>query len=261
MGGIASYDFLRNEFMRYLTLSGLILAAGVLLSGCAPPQQSRALKRLPDPLRTPPPSPRYEASPPPPRPVAPPRPTSHNLRGRHIVVDPGHGGKDPGASSRYTALPEKAIVLSVSLALAEELKGRGARVTMTRARDMYVSLDRRAEIAEQSKADLFVSIHADSASRASAAGTGLYIARNASPESVRAAIRMESTLKRMGIPCRGVQRKGFRVLVGHSRPALLIETGFLSNRGDALQLANAAYRTKIAQVIAEGITVHLTAEK
>ncbi len=262
--------------MRFVRVS-LLIMIGLGLAGCtAPNKGAGVLNQLPDPVvqRWP----HVVPSPAPPRPPAHPKPqprvvrpeprqveptprvTSRSLEGVHIVVDPGHGGKDPGASSRHISLPEKKIVLSIANELTKELRARGARVTQTRTSDKYISLEQRARVAEKTRADMLVSIHADAAANTSANGIGLFIARNASKESRYAAIRMHRTLKSKGFECRAIQRKGFIVLVGHSRPSMLIETGFMSNRNDALALAKSAHRSRVAKAIADGLDVHFKSQ-
>ena len=120
--------------------------------------------------------------------------------------------------------------------LARLLRERGAEVVTTRDSDRFITLNGRASLAERTRADLFVSIHADAAGRAGASGATVYVARDASPQSRRAARSIEAALERAGIACRGIQRAGFRVLVGHSRPAVWIECGFLTSRGEARRL-------------------------
>jgi N-acetylmuramoyl-L-alanine amidase len=180
-----------------------------------------------------------------PRPVGPFR--------AKVVVDAGHGGKDPGAPGRIAGVNEKVIVLDVAKRLERTLIERGGAVTMTRTGDRFVELDDRAAIAERSHCDLFIAIHADSATRRAASGVTLYIARNASARSYEIARRVERALGRGGINCRGIRKAGYRVLVAHSRPALLVECGFLTNPTDARLLATARYRQKLADLLAAGI--------
>ncbi len=192
-----------------------------------------------------------------------PRPSTAGpdvLRGVKIVVDPGHGGRDPGARG-LSALPEKTINLAVAKELAGLLTRQGARVTITRDDDRFISLDRRAAVADRTRTDLFVSVHADSARRAGASGTTIYIARDAGIASRRAAQRIVAAMKPAGIECRGLKGAGFRVLVGHSRPAVLVECGFLTNRRDARDLNLPAYQTRIAAAIADGIVRHFAASR
>jgi len=187
-----------------------------------------------------------------------PEPTSSRERGglvdAVIVIDPGHGGKDPGAPARSPGQwAEKHIVLDIGLKLEGLLTRRGAKVVMTRSSDRFIPLEQRAAIAEQTHADLFVSIHADSSVNSSASGVGVHIFERASAESQRAALRMVAALKRAGIACRGIFRNNFHVLREHSRPAMLIECGFLTNPSDARALNNDDYRARLAEAIADGI--------
>lgn len=181
--------------------------------------------------------------------------TSTNLRGKVIVVDAGHGGKDPGAGEvGYSPVAEKHIVLDIATKLAENLKSQGAKVIMTRKDDTFVELSMRATIAQKSNTDLMVSIHADSFPNSKRQGTTLYIAPNASYKSSKIARSVLKSFNRSGIKSFGINTdRNFHVLVKHSRPAVLIECGFLTNSQDAKNLNIAWYRTKIANVIANGI--------
>ncbi|HUU85157.1 MAG TPA: N-acetylmuramoyl-L-alanine amidase [Phycisphaerae bacterium] len=230
-----------------------------LVGGCATPG---VLRELPDPLfgavR---PAPAPAARPVRPRlipePVLPREPELRRIRGATVVVDAGHGGKDPGAQG-VGPQAEKTVNLDIAMTLAQLLEERGARVVTTRNTDRFISLDERAALAERYGADLFVSIHADSAQRASATGTTVYIARGASGQSVHAAESIVSALERAGIECRGVEDAGFRVLMGHSRPAVLIECGFLSNYAEARRLAIPSYQADLAAAITDGIADHFS---
>jgi len=228
---------------------------GVLVAGCQGPQPHRELGPPPAPvLSTRPPRVVEPIAPPVEQPAARPA-TGAGLRGVTIVVDPGHGGRDPGALGRGPVV-EKTINLDIAQELAERLKSRGARVVMTRNADKFIELDARAAVADRTKADLFVSIHADSAKRSSATGMTVYISRSASNASRQAGDQIGSALRRAGFQFRGVQGAGYRVLVGHSRPAVLVECGFISNHSEATALADPDYRERVAAAIAEGIADH-----
>jgi N-acetylmuramoyl-L-alanine amidase len=175
-----------------------------------------------------------------------------------VIVDPGHGGRDPGALG-VGPMTEEHVNLAVSKELIGQLKARGGRIYTTRSTDHFVSLDARAAMADRIRCDLFVSIHADAASRANVDGATIYIARNARGASVRAAKNIEAAFKRAGIPCRGIRRAGLRVLVGHAQPAVLVECGYLTNRAEAQRLSTSSYQRKIAKAIADGITDHFLA--
>ncbi len=98
-------------------------------------------------------------------------------QGYHIVVDAGHGGKDPGAKRR-NGTEEKDITLDIARRLKQALEAKGFKVTMTRDRDVFISLEERTEIATRAKADLFVSIHANSSPTRSVDGIEVYALRD-----------------------------------------------------------------------------------
>lgn len=97
--------------------------------------------------------------------------------GYHIVVDAGHGGKDPGCKGR-TGTEEKDITLDIARRLKQNLQIRGFKVTMTRDSDVFISLEQRTEIATRAKADLFVSIHANSSPSRNVDGIEVYALRD-----------------------------------------------------------------------------------
>ena len=239
--------------MRRLFLTSVL---GLVLAGCATPE--RVVKDLPPPFTAAQPPRASLLLPPTPRPPPLEAPATRALREATIVIDAGHGGKDPGAPGRWGSC-EKTIVLAVAKQAARLLADRGATIIMTRTSDVFIELDDRAATAERSQADLLVSIHADAApNNSDASGASLYIARSASLDSQRAARSIASALKRAGIEYRGLNRAGFRVLVGHSRPAVLVECGFLTNAGDARLLSTPSYRSRIAAALAEGIANHFS---
>ena len=258
---------------------GLWLAAlAVLLGGCAPaqyrgdsvtPARPRPVSPpelvvvaspapiaapLVQPFATPEPVvPSARLDPPTPAPPKPPQPRVT------IVLDAGHGGRDPGApATRISPLPEKAIVLAIADEVADRLRSQSTTIVMTRCSDCFIPLDDRAAMADRHIAGLFVSIHADAAPNHDAVGATLYVARQASSESRLAARCILAALAADHITTRGVRRSDFRVLVGHSRPAVLVECGYLTNRVDAALLNTGAYRSKIAAAIADGIADYLS---
>jgi N-acetylmuramoyl-L-alanine amidase len=99
------------------------------------------------------------------------------LLSKRIVIDPGHGGKDPGAIARG-GLQEKSLVLEIARGLRERLSQLGVQVVMTRSADIFVPLEGRAEIANKSRADLFISIHANANRRKSLSGIEVYYLSN-----------------------------------------------------------------------------------
>ena len=173
-----------------------------------------------------------------------------------VVIDPGHGGKDPGAVS-YLGNYEKDITLAIARKLAAILQRRGVQVVMTRQGDTFVELNDRADIANNAGADLFVSIHGDSMEDRTHRGFTVYIARSASEASRRLGRSIENALSRTGIPSKGLRTADYRVLVRTNCPAVLVECGYLSNPQEAALLMDGAYQDRIAAAIADGILAEL----
>ena len=157
-----------------------------------------------------------------PTPVTPVKPGA-----QVVVIDPGHGGRDPGAVG-IGGLREKDIVLSISKQVVDRLRKQGVNASLTRTGDQEVDLRPRVSIAEGRRAKVFVSIHANaiSMSRPDINGletfyysSGLRLARNIH----------NSILKRVSVGDRGVRRARFYVLRKTSMPAVLVETGFVTD--------------------------------
>jgi len=193
---------------------------------------------------------------------APPQPVTSRIgivRGT-VVLDAGHGGKDPGAPNRYGP-SEKHITLDTTLRLRDYLASHGVKVILTRSGDTYPTLDQRVALANRVRPDLFVSIHADSAPNRSAQGYTVYAARGASARSLDAAQQLNQSLRGSGVRSRGIDRANFRVLAKTTSPALLVELGFLSNAAEAQLLATPQYRQHLAEVIGDGILAALRARQ
>lgn len=213
-----------------------------------------------------------------------------------IVIDPGHGGKDPGAIGRK-GLEEKFVVLDIGHRLRKLLEQQGHRVIMTRTQDRFISLDDRAELANDRQADLFVSIHANASPRRSLKGVEIYLLGRATDENARALAAREngamesqmSDLERifsdMSLDFRinhsislahetrqaflrtvgtdyklvdlGVKRAPFYVLMSSTMPSILAEVSFISNAEEEARLKQKAYRQKIAEGLFEGIQRYL----
>lgn len=180
-----------------------------------------------------------------------------------IVVDPGHGGDKPGAISvnkRY----EKDLNLSISLKLRDKLMALGYDVIMTRETDVDVDLYERANIANRINADLFISIHGNSHVNSSIAGLQVLYCP-ATQSSVKevdqypfAKAMMDALLAGTGAADKGiVQRPNLVVLRETKMPAVLIETGFLSNPDEEKLLFTDEYQNKIVDSIIKGIENYL----
>jgi len=172
-----------------------------------------------------------------------------------VFIDAGHGGKDTGAIG-VNGMLEKSVNLSVASRMASLLKRRGVDARLTRADDTFVGLDNRADLANRLQCRLFVSIHANSFTKdRTVRGFDVFVANSASAKSVAAAKAIGKRLADMGVPEHGKQPKhaAFRVLVRTTRPAVLVEMGFLSNRAEAAKLQTVRYRRRLAAAIAAGV--------
>jgi N-acetylmuramoyl-L-alanine amidase len=183
--------------------------------------------------------------------VVPPRRPTPKAR-LTVVVDAGHGGQDPGTLASGN-LQEKDINLSVARKVAALLEQRGIGVIMTRSQDRFIELEERAAIANQHNADLFVSIHSDSAPNRSVEGFTVYVSRAASPDSRQAAQAILRSMSATGSDNHGVREADYRVLVNTTCPAVLVELGYLSNAADARRLGDNSFQNRLAQAITDGI--------
>lgn len=175
-----------------------------------------------------------------------------------IVIDPGHGGKDPGAVQN--GVREKDVNLSVSQKLDKGLKDKGYSTIMTRKDDNYVDLYERANIANNIQADIFISLHANSIVNKDISGIQvLYCPADQcklkqEDDYPLAKIIMEELVKGTGAQDKGIiKRPNLVVLNKTSMPAVLIELGFLTNPNEAKLLSDDAYQELLAESIIRGI--------
>ncbi|AXM89132.1 cell wall hydrolase [Anoxybacillus ayderensis] len=184
------------------------------------------------------------------------------VKGRIIVVDAGHGGKDPGAMSG--GANEKTIVLEVAKFVKEKLEKAGATVIMTRETDVYPTLQDRVNIAKNNYAEMFVSIHTNSATNTSAKGAEVYYDSSTNPngeESKKLAQYIQEEIVRMAnMVDRGVKNSGLYVLRNNSVTSVLVELGFISNAEDRAKLTSAEYQNLYAEAIYQGIVKYYTSQ-
>lgn len=177
------------------------------------------------------------------------------LKDRIIVVDAGHGGRDPGTSR--AGVTEKAIVLKVSQKVEQKLKAAGATVYMTRVGDTYPTLQNRVDYAAQKYAENFVSIHVNAAGSSSARGAEVFFDTSVNmngTESRELAKTIQSRLvKDVGMYDRGAKDTAFYVLRNQHIPAVLVELGFITNPNDFSKLTSDAYLERYATAIYNGI--------
>jgi N-acetylmuramoyl-L-alanine amidase len=213
---------------------------------------------------------------------------------RKIVIDPGHGGKDPGC---YISggIEEKSVVLSLAEVVAEKIRQKvGCEVFLTRAEDVFLPLERRTAIANMKKADLFISLHINAHRDAAIHGLETYFLNVTTDESaVTVAARENATsernisdlqkilndlmlntkihessrlahqvqngmLRQVGSRFKqvrdlGVKQAPFYVLIGAEMPAILVETGFITNPAERKRLLTRSYQETLAEGIADGV--------
>lgn len=174
-----------------------------------------------------------------------------------IVIDPGHGGRDPGAIG-IGGLRETDIVLEVSLRVAELLQQNGAEIILTRADEREVGLEPRVALANRANADIFVSIHANaiSMSRPDVNGVETYFYSSAAGRELSAYL-LDSLLEATGMNNRGVKEARFFVLRRTNMPASLVELGFVTGAEDAPRLADSNFRELLAKAVARGILQYI----
>ena len=269
-----------------------------------PAQKPHAEDKTVTPSHTPEPSaPKFSATPPSttkpapepqktPKPVADPSLAQQlGLSVKTIVIDPGHGGKDPGAVSQVGQ--EKQIVLNLSKVLRDVLVKKGYNVQLTRATDVFIPLRNRTQFATDQKADLFISIHTNASTSRQAAGIETYYLALASDESARLTAMRENagakySMKELDalvgrilkeskstesrrlaqliqtqltsekqVKNRGVKHAPFVLLIGTKVPAVLVEVGFISNPKEGKKLTTKVYQRQLATAIAAGIEQYI----
>ena len=195
----------------------------------------------------------------------------HNVK--TVVIDPGHGGKDPGALGRYST--EKDLVLSISRKLAKILIRSGYKVILTRNRDVFLSLESRPVVCERFGGDIFISIHANAVKSQSVEGIEAFIyapegtastyggsladsekGNKYSKNNTRLGYDIQKQLSLMQSPDRGLKHSRFKVLKLSPVPAVLIELGFISSPSEEYLLRQEKYQDMLAYRIARGIVLY-----
>jgi N-acetylmuramoyl-L-alanine amidase len=185
-----------------------------------------------------------------------------------IIIDPGHGGDDFGThSSSKPKYQEKNLNLTTARFLKSYLDQMGYRTHMTRVKDVFIPLDKRAEIANEKNPQLFVSVHYNSAPSTQAEGIEIYYFRS-DEDKVRtkesqqlAQAILDKVLNSTQAKSRGIKHGNFAVIRKTNMPAVLVEGGFLTNDGEMQKIKDASYLRKLAWGIAEGIQEYLEKDK
>ncbi|WP_053074981.1 N-acetylmuramoyl-L-alanine amidase [Ornithinibacillus californiensis] len=167
------------------------------------------------------------------------------LSGYTIVIDPGHGGKDPGAIGQDGVL-EKDLILDTSIKIAKQLEESGANVILTRADDSFVSLQDRVLVSNESEADAFISIHFNAFDADYVGGINTYYHHNGKrlAHEIQQALAEEVSLRN-----RGVIQSSYRVIRDNQSPAVLIELGFITNTTELVTLQSENYQDQVARAI------------
>ncbi len=177
------------------------------------------------------------------------------LSQKMIVIDPGHGGTDPGAAAY--GIKEKDVVLDTALRVKALLAKTPFQYKLTRETDRYLSLSERVTISKQANADAFISIHAN-AFNGTANGTETYYYAayqnpNTADSKLLAAKIQSRLLAAWNLYDRGVKNGNFHVIRENTMPAVLVELGFIDNKKDNEKLASASWRQEAAKAIYWGI--------
>jgi N-acetylmuramoyl-L-alanine amidase len=167
-----------------------------------------------------------------------------------VVIDAGHGGFDRGGIPS-NIIPEKGVALDVARRLRGYLARAGFRTVMTRSTDTFVTLDRRVNIANSQRRAIFVSIHFNAARRSGANGIETFYGSARAKRLAR--LIQRNAMRTTSGENRGIRRAKFYVLRQSRMPAVLIECGFLTNRGDARRASSGEYRDRLARQIARAI--------
>jgi len=265
------------------------------------PAEATAQVSAPAPAPTPPPATQRELVAPAQVPM--PAAVGPGMRPLVIAIDPGHGGRDPGAIGP-AGTHEKNVVLAIARELARQINATpGMRAHLVRDNDTYIELPQRALRARRAKADMFVSIHADAAHNRAAYGSSVYTlsTRGASSQQARwladrensadlvggaslsqdtlsnvllemaqsghmrasqdAATHVLSGLRNVGKTHKAnVEYANFSVLRNADMPAMLVETGFISNAEEEQRLLDPAHQRRLASAVLNGINTYFIAQ-
>lgn len=214
------------------------------------------------------------------KPILQPHVFSEKPKLYRIVIDPGHGGKDPGAENRKIGINEKTTVLSVAKKLQTKLEAYGYKVILTRTSDRFISLQDRARFANHQKPDLFISLHFNAVKNTKVNGVETFVfTLPGHPSSHRGKLLASdkkvypgnaknawstlagyyvqtSMVKSLGAKDRGLKRARFTVLRDLHCPGILVEGGFVTNPQEGKQIKSEAYQERLADSIVQGVLTY-----
>lgn len=173
------------------------------------------------------------------------------IKGKTIVIDPGHGGRDSGAVGVRGSL-EKNLTLRTARLLADKLEAAGAKVILTRTSDYYLSLSSRVSVSHYHHADAFLSVHYNSSTFSSVAGISTFYYTKQKDYTLSEQIQSE-LVKKTGLKDRKVQYGNFQVLRTNKQPASLLELGFLSNPGEEYTIQTESFQEQAVNGVLYGL--------
>lgn len=184
------------------------------------------------------------------------RPSGQKIHHPLIVLDAGHGGHDQGTKDSLGE--EKDLNLKTAFYVRNELVKMGYRVMMTRSRDIFIALEQRALFANRHHADLFVSIHYNSAPQKTAQGIEIFYYEKTTPSRRKASKAAANSILSKVIGATGAVNRGLKagdycVIRETGVPAILIEGGFMTHDEEGKKIRQTLYQKKLAKAIAEGI--------
>ncbi|WP_090572546.1 N-acetylmuramoyl-L-alanine amidase [Paenibacillus sp. OV219] len=173
------------------------------------------------------------------------------LRGKTIVLDPGHGGKDVGSTGGRGTY-EKDVTLRTALNVREKLVQEGATVVMTRDADTTISLKERTAVAQTENADLFISIHFDAYQTGDVYGMTTYFNK---PQDQEIAEKIHDQIFKqdMNTKDRGVRFGDYHVIRENAKPAVLLELGYISNKNEETRMQSQSFQDQVSTAIASGV--------
>ncbi|MCA1024286.1 N-acetylmuramoyl-L-alanine amidase [Halobacillus litoralis] len=172
------------------------------------------------------------------------------LSGYHFIIDPGHGGKDPGAVR--SELYEKTITLSTAKKVVKQLRDKGASVTLTRTNDTFIAVEERVQLSNSTITSAFISLHYNAFKDQSIRGIETFYNDVEGTHELAEAIQ-NSLINHIEFTNRGAKQASYKVLRENKQPALLIELGFITNPKERKLVRTDTYQEKAAKSIVSGL--------
>lgn len=183
------------------------------------------------------------------------------LRGKSIVLDPGHGGIDVGAVGTTTSVYEKDLNLSITRMLYNKLQSTGASVTMTRYDDRFVTLEDRVALSRNNQADLFISMHYNTNMDPNLSGSMTFYYEQMGEDHRLAKLVQEELTKSLKLPDLGARYGDYYVLRENPQTAILVETAFLTHKGDEQISQDLAAQERAAEGVFQAVIRYFESAK